>query len=270
MLNSKNIAEIIQLLEDAGKQILQIYHSNNFNTTLKTDKSPVTAADIASDTIIKNGLLKINPGINVFSEETKDIDFNLRGSWNPLWILDPLDGTKEFIGLNGEFCICLALISGSKPVAGFIHAPVSDESWFAIAGKGAYKIIDGKKIKLPLKIPAGPTVITISRSHFNEAEAKWINDFSEKNNSIVSTQGSAIKFCRIAEGSADIYPKFGPINEWDVAAGDIIVSESGGRMLEMLSGLPPVYNKKDSAQPHFIVSGKRVTGDQVLINPQGQ
>jgi 3'(2'), 5'-bisphosphate nucleotidase len=263
MLTEVNIADIISLVKTAGKEILRIYNTNDFETKLKEDQSPVTVADIASDIIIKKGLKRITPSIPVFSEETKEIEYGTRSSWNPLWILDPLDGTKEFIVFNGEFCICLALIQEKKPSAGFIYAPVTDEFWYALSGKGAFKIVENHHFKLPLKYPYGPIVITISRSHYSEKEAAWITLFQSQHNSELLIQGSAIKFCRIAEGEADVYPKIGPINEWDVAAGNIIVEESGGEMVELLTGISPVYNKKNYIQPPFVVMGPRLKGKSV-------
>lgn len=263
MLSSQNITDILNLVKSAGKEILKIYSANDFHVTIKSDHSPVTVADIASDNIIKKGLSEITPLIPVFSEETKEISYDIRASWNPLWILDPLDGTKEFIALNGEFCICLALVMNCKPVAGFIFAPVTNEFWYALEGKGAFKLDEDKEKRLPLKNHDGPIIITISRSHYNRDEAIWIDKLQKKQESLISIQGSAIKFCRIAEGTSDIYPKFGPINEWDVAAGDIIVKESGGEMVEVLTRLAPVYNKKNYIQPHFIVSGQRLKGKKL-------
>jgi 3'(2'), 5'-bisphosphate nucleotidase len=259
-LSNQNITDILNLLRKAGTEILLIYNTNNFGTRLKEDESPVTIADTTSDMIIKTGLRKITPSIPVFSEETKEIDYKIRASWNPLWILDPLDGTKEFIVLNGEFCISLALVSDGKPSAGFIYAPVTNELWYALSAKGAFKIVEDQHFKLPLKISTGPVVITISRSHFNESEAVWIENLQKKHSTKVSVQGSAIKFCRISEGNADVYPKFGRINEWDVAAGNIIIDESGGEMVELLTRLAPVYNKKNYIQPHFVASGPRLRG----------
>jgi 3'(2'), 5'-bisphosphate nucleotidase len=262
ILTSRNIPSIITLLRKAGREILSVYNSKNFGTKIKEDQSPVTIADLAADEIIKKGLLKITPSIPVFSEETKDVPFEVRSLWNPLWILDPLDGTKEFIAMNGEFCISLALISDNKPVAGFIYAPVANEFWYAIKGAGAFKIVVGSHIKLPLNKRDGPYLIIISRSHFNQKEQSWIDKFTATNGAETKIQGSAIKFCRIAEGNADLYLKFGLINEWDVAAGDLIISEAGGEMIELSSESSPVYNKRDYLQPHFISCGPRLKGSK--------
>jgi 3'(2'), 5'-bisphosphate nucleotidase len=265
MLSEIQISEITELIVDAGVKIVEIYNSNEFNTTIKEDKSPVTTADLTSDKVIKSGLSKITPGIPVYSEETKEIDYKTRSHWNPLWILDPLDGTKEFISKNNEFCISLALIFNNQPYAGFIHAPVTSETWVAIKGGGAYKIIEGKKISLPFFTPSWAYRVTISRSHHIESEAIWIENLKKEHEALVTIQGSAIKFCRIAEGISDIYPKFGIINEWDIAAGHLIIEESGGNIVETLTKEHPVYNKKNHLQPPFIAFGARIKKWDTLI-----
>jgi 3'(2'), 5'-bisphosphate nucleotidase len=258
MLTSAQISDIICLIIKAGKEINKYYKNSGFRISKKADDSPVTSADLASDSIIKTGLKKITPGLNVFSEETMEICYTERYSWNPLWILDPLDGTREFIRSIDEFCISLALVSDHIPVAGFIHAPVSGETWYSVKGKGTFKIVKGQIINLPLVISEGPFNIAVSRSHLVQTEELWIRNFSREINTIIRATGSAIKFCRIAEGIYDIYPKFGKINEWDVAAGNIIVEEAGGQMLETATGERPFYNKEDHIQPPFIVFGKRI------------
>jgi 3'(2'), 5'-bisphosphate nucleotidase len=258
MLSDLQISDILQLIENAGKEIVKIYRQADFDIKIKSDNSPVTCADLASDKIIKSGLETITPRIPVFSEETKEIDFKIRSEWNPLWILDPLDGTKEFIARNDEFCISLALISENMPVAGFIHSPVTLETWMAIKNEGAFKITEGKKIRLPFLTPSGPYRINRSRSHHSEKEEIWIENFRKQNEAVIAIFGSAIKFCKIAEGISDIYPKFSRIHEWDIAAGHLIIEESGGRIIETISGKPPVYNKESYFQPPFIAFGKRI------------
>lgn len=259
MLSHRQISSVITLLEKAGEEIMRIYRTDDFQTRIKDDKSPVTMADLSADKIIKSGLAEITPGIPVFSEETKDISYDVRSEWQTLWILDPLDGTKEFIARNDEFCISLALVKGQNPEAGFIYAPVTGESWYALKNNGAYKIEGGKTFSLPLSDEKGPYKINISRTHHTDKEAAWIENFSRDNVALIKIHGSAVKFCRIAEGVSDLYPKFSLIHEWDIAAGHIIIEESGGRIIEPATGMPPVYNKNDYHQPPFIALGKRVT-----------
>jgi 3'(2'), 5'-bisphosphate nucleotidase len=258
MLDDLQISDILKLIEKAGREILRIYGLNDFNISIKEDKSPVTLADLAADTIIKSGLAEITPDIPVFSEETKDVDFRIRSQWDPLWILDPLDGTKEFIARNDEFCISLALIRNTLPVAAFIHAPVQSETWIAFKGQGASKLSEGKRVQLPFLSPSGSYRINISRHHHTKKEAAWIRKFSSHHEIVIAIHGSAIKFCKIAEGISDVYPKFSLIHEWDIAAGHLIIEESGGRLVETKTRKPPVYNKMNYFQPPFIAFGARV------------
>jgi len=271
--NEKDLSKIINLLESAGREIMSIYQQNDFGTFYKADNSPVTRADLISDYIVKEGLKKITPRIPVLSEETKDISFSLRSGWDPLWILDPLDGTREFLARNDEFCISLALISDSKPVAGFIYAPVSQKTWFAIRGKGAFRLKGGKKIRMPAIKFDGPYRIVKSRSHHSRTEEVWIQEMNTIYDTEVITIGSAIKFCEIAEGNADFYFKSGLIHEWDIAAGHIIVEEAGGGIIEFGTGMSPVYNKADFQQPSFItfgIRGKEILKEIIQIHEKGR
>jgi 3'(2'), 5'-bisphosphate nucleotidase len=258
MLHPLQIKSVIALLEKAGVEIMRVYRNEDLGIRLKEDESPVTIADLASDSIIKEGLRSITPDLPVFSEETKDVPYSERSQWHTLWILDPLDGTKEFIARNDEFCISLALIKDTVPVAGFIHSPVTGETWIAERGKGAYRLASGKMAFLPLTDPTGPYRVNISRNHHSRSEADWIDKFKTENEITIEIHGSAVKFCKIAEGRSDLYPKFSLIHEWDIAAGHIIIEESGGRIIEPHTGKPPVYNKEDYHQPPFIAFGKRV------------
>jgi 3'(2'), 5'-bisphosphate nucleotidase len=265
MLSDLQISDILKLTEKAGKEILKVYYQDDFNIRIKEDNSPVTIADLASDKIIKEGLSEITPGIPVFSEETKEVDYNIRSLWNPLWILDPLDGTKEFIAKNGEFCISLALVMDHNPVAAFIHAPVTSETWMAFKGDGSYKLSEGNKIKLPFLFPSGTYRVNISRSHHSAKEEDWIAALKKEHEVITAVYGSAIKFCKIAEGICDIYPKFSIIHEWDVAAGHLIIEEAGGIMIERETKRPPVYNKESYFQKPFIAFGRRIRNWEEML-----
>jgi 3'(2'), 5'-bisphosphate nucleotidase len=143
-------------------------------------------------------------------------------------------------------------------VAGFIYAPVLKTTWYAIKDEGAFRVIKGEKIRLPLKPASGPLRINISRSHHSGREASWIENFSRGKETLTETVGSAIKFCRIAEGASDIYPKFSLIHEWDIAAGHLITEESGGGIIETATDKSPVYNKEDYHQPPFVAFGERM------------
>jgi len=258
----KELGNIINLLESAGREIMSVYHQNDSGTFLKEDNSPVTRADLLSDYIVKEGLKGITPGIPVLSEEAKDISYSLRSEWNTLWMLDPLDGTREFLARNEEFCISLALISDRKPVAGFIYAPALQKTWFSIKGEGAFRLKGEEKIRMQAVRLDKPYRIVKSRSHYTQMEESLLQEIGTIYETEVITVGSAIKFCEIADGNADFYIKTGLINEWDIAAGHIIVEEAGGGIIDFETGMPPVYNKADSRQPPFIAFGIR--GKEIL------
>lgn len=246
------ITEIQSLLNKAADAILEVYRSNDFSTEVKADNSPLTRADTISNNIIVQGLKTITPEIPVISEETCHLPYDERKLFKEVWILDPIDGTKEFVSRNDEFCICLALVRNTRPVAGFILAPVTGDFWYAIEGEGSYCEKNNTKSRLPIMQPKDKIIITRSRSHHNETEKEWIKKIESAHQTETIIQGSAIKFCRLAEGLASVYPKFGSINEWDVAAGDIILSEAGGKIVETGTGTVPQYNKPDLKLPHFI------------------
>jgi 3'(2'), 5'-bisphosphate nucleotidase len=296
MINNHLIKEISALLTVASAAIMEIYESGSFSVSQKDDHSPLTRADLASNAIINKGLQRITPDIPVISEETLHLPYKERRHFKEVWILDPIDGTREFVNRNGEFCISLALIKDGSPVAGFIMAPVTGELWYALEGQGAWYVTEGNAIRLPLtgsdtgdgdgdasstSICTGSgsgndtisvtnpgicydteirrkIIITRSRSHHNDKEKEWIDRIIDIFGAVTVIQGSALKFCRLAEGSTSVYPKFGPINEWDVAAGDIILRESGGEIVEVTGGVMPIYNKPDLKQPHFIAYARGI------------
>lgn len=278
MINDNQIKEISKLLSEASAAIMEIYESGSFSISQKADHSPLTRADLASNAIITKGLSRITPGIPIISEESLHLPYEERRHFREVWILDPIDGTREFVNRNGEFCISLALIMEGSPVAGFIMAPVTGELWYALEGQGAWYVKDGKAVRLPLArtdteqsagicsdndTGAGTgnsrrILITISRSHHNEREKEWIDIIIDRFGAATVIQGSALKFCRLAEGASSVYPKLGSINEWDVAAGDIILRESGGEIREVTGGEMPKYNKPDLKQPHFIAYARGI------------
>ncbi len=254
-----NKEAIIDTLKDAAEKILNVYYSSSPDVRLKGDGSPVTLADTSSNDVIRGRLSALTPGIPVISEEDSVIPYSERKRFNAVWILDPLDGTREFVSHNGEFCICLALVRDRRPVAGFILAPVTGDLWYAFEGKGSFHEKDRVITRLPLEAPPSTPVVLVSRSHHNSAEREWIEKYVARTGAGVLTLGSALKFCRLAEGRATVYPKFGAINEWDVAAGDIILKEAGGSITETVSGKEPVYNKESLVQPYFVARSKGYT-----------
>ncbi|MCL4493748.1 MAG: 3'(2'),5'-bisphosphate nucleotidase CysQ [Firmicutes bacterium] len=218
----------------------------------KKDHSPVTDADVASQTILLEKLQSIEPSAPVVSEELADTAYDQRLNWTRLWMVDPLDGTKEFVRGNGEFTINVALIENHQPVVGIIDWPVGNVTYMAIRGQGAYRIQEGKATRLFGK-QFSPTVkVVISRSH-RESEVQWVRQCLLDIES-VDYVGSALKFCRIAEGRNDIYPRLTPNMEWDSAAGHILVAEAGGQVVDF-HGQPLHYNKPDLHNNGFVAVG---------------
>ena len=243
--------EIKIISEEAGKKILEIYETD-FSVENKEDNSPLTAADMAAHNTICQALKKLTPNTPLLSEESSDISFAERQSWNQYWLIDPLDGTREFVKRNGEFSVNIALIEEQKSILGVIHIPVSGITYSASLDNGAYK---HKPKQEPKKISAKKTSmqnITIagSRSHGNQQQ----RDFIEKlDNPEILAIGSSLKFCLVAEGLADIYPRFGPTSEWDSAAAQCIVEESGAIVVDT-DFKTLEYNTKESLlNPSFLV-----------------
>jgi 3'(2'), 5'-bisphosphate nucleotidase len=246
---------VIALARSAGERILQIYRTA-FEVSEKTDHSPVTAADIAANEIIMGGLQKLTPKIPVLSEEGKLVDFNVRSKWTRLWLIDPLDGTREFVKKNDEFAVIIALVEEQVPVLGVVYAPVKDYVYFASSGNGAYKQKGSAK---PVKIQVKGTVeqpirVAGSRSHADKRLELYLEQLGKHS---LLTLGSALKACLVAEGKADIYPRFGPTSEWDTAAAQCILEEAGGGLTDM-DMQPLRYNNGESLiNPSFFAFGDR-------------
>jgi 3'(2'), 5'-bisphosphate nucleotidase len=245
-------AEVIsEIAVEAGKAILEIY-AQDFAVTEKDDKSPLTQADLASHQIICAALAKLTPDIPVLSEESSDIDYDTRAGWEQYWLVDPLDGTREFVNRNGEFTVNIALIRYHRPVLGVVHVPVSGTTYSGLVGKWASKHThDGVMEHIRIRIPcAGVPVVVGSRSHANPRLSGFLSQLGE--HELVS-MGSSLKFCLLAEGKADFYPRLGPTSEWDTAAAHAVVLAAGGRIIT-LDGKPLRYNmKKSLLNPEFLV-----------------
>lgn len=238
---------------------MPLFENDKLQVKTKSDMSPVSNADILSDKIITSGLKELFPEIPMISEETISQNHSERLISDKCWMLDPIDGTREFVSGVNEFCICLALISDKKPVKGYIFAPATNELWYAVKGSGAWKIdAEGKKHKLPTKNNSDNYLALLSRFHHRPEESKWLENTKTKHKLQTMSQGSALKFCRIAEGSADIYYKIGRIFEWDVAAGQIILEESMGGIIHLDSRKAPEYNKKEPSIGPFLAYGNRI------------
>jgi 3'(2'), 5'-bisphosphate nucleotidase len=242
----------IQAAEEGCREILHVYQSSDFKAEEKSDRSPLTLAD-------KNAHHKISAilepaGLPILSEEGKNIPYEERKNWNYFWMVDPLDGTKEFIKRNGEFTVNIALMHKNMPILGVVAVPVSHEIYYATRGYGAYLRKGGTDHKLLNRVPADLTReglrVVASRSHMNEETQSFINTL--RNPSLVSA-GSSLKFMLLANGKADVYPRYAPTMEWDTAAAHAIVRETGHEVLQYGTNEPLLYNKENLLNPHFLV-----------------
>lgn len=247
---------IVDIAQEAGEVILKIYNQDTFLQQVKSDNSPLTEADIASHQLIEKKLKKLTPTIPILSEESCNIPYDKRKKWQCYWLIDPLDGTKEFIKRNGEFTVNIALINNHNPVLGVVHAPALEQTWFAESSKPANKITNGIKTVVKVKKPCdgGTVKIVGSRSHAGDSLNNFLKGF--KNYELLSI-GSSIKLCLVADGAAHLYPRFGLTSEWDTAAAHAIVNSAGGEVINANTKLEIEYNTKDSLlNPHFIVQSK--------------
>jgi len=251
-ITAKLLNAVIGLAGEAGEQILAIYNTD-FNVENKEDKSPLTAADMASHRTICDGLANLTPDIPVLSEESSSIPYATRKQWPRYWLVDPLDGTREFIKRNGEFTVNIALIDGHHSVLGVVYVPVTRLCYFATLDTGAFKQehdssarpIHTRKTRMDHFTVAG------SRSHGSEQQTAFFNNLGGEPELIAI--GSSLKFCLVAEGKVDIYPRFGPTSEWDTAAAHCIVEAAGGSITDT-SMQPLLYNTKESIlNPNFLV-----------------
>jgi 3'(2'), 5'-bisphosphate nucleotidase len=246
---------IFDTVRRAGEAILSVYNTN-FSIQQKADRSPLTEADNISHEIIASTLVRSFP-FPVLSEEGKDISFQERMRWDTFWLVDPLDGTKEFISRNGEFTVNVALIHKGRPLFGAIFVPVTDILYYAVAGKGSYKIMNGVTTRLPIRQEREGLAVVGSRSHGSSDFKEFVAELQSRHKHVaLVSAGSSLKFCMVAEGTADIYPRLGPTMEWDTAAGQVIVEEAGGRVLEAGSSMALLYNKSSLVNPHFIARGR--------------
>jgi 3'(2'), 5'-bisphosphate nucleotidase len=248
------LQSLIDVSKNAGREILKIYNSR-FAVEEKSDHSPLTAADRRSHDVITEHLKEHYP-FPVLSEEGKDIPFEERKNWEYFWLVDPLDGTKEFIKRNGEFTVNISLIRQDTPVMGVIYVPVTGVLYHAVKGGGCYKIENGSTERLHVKCTSSHLTIVGSRSHVTGELEEYIRDMKKKYGDVVFlSAGSSLKLCLVAEGKADIYPRLGPTMEWDTAAGQIIVEEAGGRVVAHRSNGTLKYNKANLLNAHFIAWG---------------
>ena len=256
MLDKIDINKILKIAEDAGKATLDIY-AREFSVEEKEDRSPVTEADKKSNDIIIAALTDLYPDIPFISEETRQTPYTERKNWKHLWLIDPLDGTKEFIKKNGEFTINIALIEDQIPILGVIYVPVKDIFYYAEKGKGSFKIEQGspqQQIHASVETSKDKLTVVGSRSHGGDTLNAFLDEKrSEYRDVELISSGSSLKFCLVAEGKADIYPRTGPTHEWDTAAGHAVVLESGKSVYDFETGEPLLYNKENLLNGWFIV-----------------
>ena len=249
------IDPIVALAQKAGEAILEVY-STDFDVHSKDDESPLTQADLASHRCIAAGLAELTPDIPIISEEDGLPDFATRSAWERYWLIDPLDGTKEFVNRNGEFTVNIALIDANRPVLGVVYVPVQNKTYIGCEGYGAeLRDSDGSVRKIEVQTESSdPARICGSRSHRGASLDAFLGNVG---NCEMIPMGSSLKFCVIAEGGADLYPRLGPTSEWDTAAAQAVVEQAGGSVVT-LDGKPMKYNEKeDILNPHFFVIGAR-------------
>ena len=234
----------------AGAEIIKIYESGDFSIESKADNSPLTLADKASHLAIVKGLEET--GIPILSEEGKSISYEERKDWEYFWMIDPLDGTKEFIKKNGEFTVNIALIREGRPVLGVVYTPVLEDMFVAIKGEGAHK--NDQRIQVnAFNLSDKDLKVVASRSHLNEETQQFLDQLDEPE---IVSKGSSLKLLMVGEGAADLYPRYAPTMEWDTAAAQIVVEEARGRVLIKDSKDPVQYNKEDLLNPYFLVVGE--------------
>ncbi len=244
-----------EIAERAGKAINEIYEKADAEVSYKDDKSPLTSADLASHEVIKAGLAELAPEIPTLSEEGKAMSYEKRRSWHRFWLVDPLDGTKEFIKRNGEFTVNVALVEDGVPVLGIVHASILGRTYGATPDGGAWRR-DGDGERRPIRssgTDANELVVVASRSHAGPELTAFLEAMPAHS---LSSMGSSLKLCLVAEGAADVYPRIGPTMEWDTGAAHAVVLGAGGQVLD-LEGKPLAYNKENLLNPYFIVLGER-------------
>jgi 3'(2'), 5'-bisphosphate nucleotidase len=246
---------IIALARDAATRILEVYHGD-FAVEHKDDRSPLTAADLAAHHCIVAGLEQLAPDIPVLSEESaQDVPALVRRQWARMWLVDPLDGTREFVKRNGEFTVNIALIDDGAPVLGVVQAPVTGALWHGQRGRGAFRRDGGSEVAIHVRAPAtAPLRVAASRSHRDARTEAFMARMGEVEPIGI---GSSLKFCRLAEGAMDVYPRFGPTSEWDTAAGQCVLEAAGGIVVDP-QGRPLRYNQRDTIlNGDFLALGDR-------------
>ena len=251
------LEQCLAIAEEAGRAIMQVYGSD-FAVERKQDHTPLTQADLAAHQLIVERLSQLKPHLPCLSEEAADIGYEVRSQWKQYWLVDPLDGTKEFVKRNGEFTVNIALIDHGAPVLGVVHAPALATTYLAALHGGCHRIRDGLRQAVHTrKTPATP-VLVVSKSHRDVALDDFLRRVPEHD---ALSRGSSLKFCLVAEGSADFYPRTGPTSEWDTAAGQCVAEQAGATVLRLSDWTPLRYNQKaDLLNPNFVCIGEPAYG----------
>lgn len=250
---------VIAIAKNAGKAIMNVY-ATDFNVERKSDNSPLTQADLEAHNVIVSALKQLTPHIPILSEESEDIDADVRNNWEQYWLIDPLDGTREFIKRNGEFTVNIALIDHHVPVMGVVYAPVPDLLYFAALGQGAYKQI---KSETPFQIHTRPfdierLIVAGSRSHSDHNFQHFLHNIHVSTGAVpeLISMGSSLKICLVAEGLADVYPRLGPTFEWDTAAAHCILQQAGGDIIDETGHILRYNTKQSLLNPRFFATVK--------------
>jgi len=252
MLNQIDIQDIVTIAKEAGKAIMQVY-KQDFEVEYKQDNSPLTLADKKANNIIEDGLNQLSVNFPILSEEGNDIPYEDRKHWEYFWLVDPLDGTKEFVKKNDEFTVNIALIHKDTPVLGVVYAPALDMCYWAKQGEGAFK--DGQRLPIKTVNQRNTYKIVASRSHMSDETQAFIDAIDTSKKKELISIGSSLKICLVAEGEADIYPRLGPTMEWDTGAAHAIIHESGRYLQQYKSSIYSThkYNKKNLLNQWFVV-----------------
>lgn len=250
----------------AGEVIMEIYKSDNFDIEIKSDNSPISKADKAAHITIKSYLEKFT--FPILSEEGLEIPYDYRKNWNRFWMVDPIDGTKEFLKRNGEFTVNIALIENKKPILGIVYAPALKDLYFAEEKIGAFKMnniitfkdtLESELIDLSKSFYPKIYTLVVSKSHMNQETQLFVEQKENELGEIRKASfGSSLKLCKVAEGNAHCYPRFGPTMEWDTAAAHAICKFAGCRVFNPENSMELIYNKKDLKNPYFIVASERI------------
>ncbi|UDL03845.1 3'(2'),5'-bisphosphate nucleotidase CysQ [Marinobacter sp. CA1] len=244
------VQQVLSVADCASQAVMKIYQTD-FEVNFKADESPVTAADLAAHRVIDQALAELSPDIPVLSEEAAAIPWSTRRHWHRFWLVDPIDGTRDFTQRSGEFTVNIALIEHGEPVLGVVTAPALGEAYWGVKGEGAWKReADGRIRRLSVVVPPVRRRVVASKNHLNDDTRAFIESLGDHE---LVQAGSSLKFCRIAEGRADIYPRLGPTCEWDTGAAHAVLSAAGGKVTR-LDGSPLRYGKEDVLNPHFIAS----------------